>query len=767
MTKEEEIIICPEYIANKEINNNPFLNRKYYRLNEFINKYIYKYKDSTLYYISNKYNMLPSNAKIIMDNLYYIENALNDKTKYLLDIKEDLIKNNYIIYNKYFTHFIKNKKINVIGYSESKYLKNLFKNLNSNFIKNKEINKKFQIYKFHNIEEEVVFLATNISKLINKGIDINKIKIRKEEEYINTINKIFPLFNIPYELNSMTSLFSLNKVKDFLNNIDDNKRINELQKDIDSLGLNSDIQNKLVNIINKYTDINPTVKEFKPVLIYELKNNYIKNKSYTNCVEFIDIYNYDLSDITLFLIGFNQNSIPIIYKDEDFLTDKEKDLLKIDNSYDNNKLEKEKIINILNTVNDIYISYKEETPFNKYNISNVVDDIDYEITSLEYDFSNKEYNKLLYSYKLDELLKYNIKDNITNNLYTNTQIEYNTYSNLFNGINLKEINLNLSTTNMEQFFKCQFSFYINYILKLDTFEETTYIKIGNLFHKILEEVYKNKVEKYEDIIDKYLLEYFPEQTLKQQFYNQKYKNLIIDIINIINSFDTNFENIMFEEWFSVPKTNNIKVVGKIDKIMSLEKEINNIAVIDYKTGFLHADFNKAKHGFDMQLLVYLYLIKNSYKIKNPRFVGMYLMPILYDTFKSDKDKSYKEIIENNMKLFGYSNTDLSILSEFDKNLENSFIQSMKLKKDNSFYAYSKVLNDSEIEELLKIVDKNINEVIDKINKSDFKINPKRLGKNNVSCTFCKFKDLCYMTNNDIVNLKEYKNLEFLGSDNND
>ena len=39
--------------------------------------------------------------------------------------------------------------------------------------------------------------------------------------------------------------------------------------------------------------------------------------------------------------------------------------------------------------------------------------------------------------------------------------------------------------------------------------------------------------------------------------------------------------------------------------------------------------------------------------------------------------------------------------------------------------------------------------------------------NNLGCKYCKFKDICFVTEKNIQNLKEYKNMEFLGGDQDD
>lgn len=42
----------------------------------------------------------------------------------------------------------------------------------------------------------------------------------------------------------------------------------------------------------------------------------------------------------------------------------------------------------------------------------------------------------------------------------------------------------------------------------------------------------------------------------------------------------------------------------------------------------------------------------------------------------------------------------------------------------------------------------------------FDINPKRVGKDNIGCSFCKYSDICFMKEEDVVLLDEHNNLDF-------
>ena len=117
--------------------------------------------------------------------------------------------------------------------------------------------------------------------------------------------------------------------------------------------------------------------------------------------------------------------------------------------------------------------------------------------------------------------------------------------------------------------------------------------------------------------------------------------------------------------------------------------------------------------------------------------------------------------ENNLRLEGYSTDNENILSKFDTTYNDSkLIKGMKTTS-KGFSTYSKVLNDEEIDSMINNTDKLINEGIDKILEGDFTINPKVIDGTNVSCSFCEYKDICYLREKDItyINREEDKDGE--------
>ena len=155
--------------------------------------------------------------------------------------------------------------------------------------------------------------------------------------------------------------------------------------------------------------------------------------------------------------------------------------------------------------------------------------------------------------------------------------------------------------------------------------------------------------------------------------------------------------------------------------------------------------------------VYIYLLKNSKKIKNVRIGGFYLQKILDDI--TDREKRIESL-----KLVGYTNSDIDVIKKVDSSYENSkIIKSLKTTA-NGFSAYSKLLSDSEMNTLTTIVENKIEEVAHDIMNVKFDINPKELDGKLVGCTFCKYKDICFMKNENIVKLKSITKEELLGGE---
>ena len=786
MFKNNQIIITTNVNKKNLLKkiNNQLLNIKIYSINEFNKLFYFDYDEETIFYIMNKYNIKYEIAKIYIDNLYYLENKnyTNNKLIFLSNLKEDLISNKLLKINNLFKSTLINKDIilyNIPLSKEIEYLKNeLSKNNNVSILEDEVQSYKHVIYELQAIEEEVEFIANKICSLIKSGISITNIYLTNlNDEYKKLIKRIFPMFNIPYTLDSSESIYGTFIATKFfeLYNKDLSITLESLKEFVDSKET-EDVYNKIIDIINKYTFVEDKTEALE-MIKYDLKNTKLPKKDIPSSVHEVSLKDTIFTDDDyVFTVSFNQGILPSIHKDESYLTDKDKQELSISLTVDKNNLEKQIIQNKLNSIKNLILTYKKIANGEEFNISSLNDILNYEIEKIStQELTNSEiYNKIKLTSLLDEYYKYGTKSdllNTLNNHYNN--LPYNSYDHTFTGINkddLKEYlnnKMTLSYSSIDKYFKCPFSFYIGNILKLNIYEETFYQLVGTLFHAILEKCLNTNLN-YDELWNQELSHLNHEFTSKEKFFLNKLKeelSFIIDTIKEQENF-TNLHDELHEEriYTSLSGDMNITFTGIIDKIKYKQDNANTIvAIIDYKTGNPNLDLTTLPYGIGMQLPVYLYLAKNSKKLTNIKVAGFYLQKVLNNEVTVDNSHSYEQLKKKNLLLQGYSNEDINILSEFDNSfMDSNIIKSMKVKNDNSFYSYCKVLSDKEMNLITDLAEKKINESAECISNAEFSISPKKIGKVNHGCTLCKFKDICFHSEKDVVELEPLKLDDILG-----
>ena len=480
----------------------------------------------------------------------------------------------------------------------------------------------------------------------------------------------------------------------------------------------------------------------------------------------------------VFLLGFNQGIIPIVYKDEDYLNDKEKEELGLSLTVDKNNIVINESVRLINSIKRMVITCKEQGSDGEYKISNLNEVLNYNVicdVEIPKNYSNL-YNMITLTSLKDLYNKYGSTSeelSFLDSYYKD--MKYMTYNNDFTGIDKKKMleymdnKLLLSYSSLDKYYRCPFSYYLDKVLKINVYEETFYQVIGTLFHAILQKYFDGK-DSFEELWIQGKKEIGREFTAKEEFFLEKLRDELEFVIETIEYQETltDLHDELHEEkiYTSINGNTNITFMGIVDKIKY--KEVNDstiVALIDYKTGTADIDLTMLPYGIGLQLPVYIYLARNNKKFKNVKVAGFYLQKIVNNESSNNDNKDYKEIRRKNLLLQGYSNADTSILYYMDNSYEDSkLIKSMKVKKDGDFSSYAKVLTEKEMDIIERIVVQKIEEGSKKICDADFAIAPKSIDNKNISCTFCKFGDVCYRKNEDIVNLKKLSQEEILGGD---
>lgn len=765
-----KILIINDYAKNTLLKKiNKLLNIKIITLSELKKNYIYDYDYKSVLYVSNKYNCIPSIARKYIENTYYINNEYKSKKIELLTkIKNDLEENNLLIKNNLYRKFLNNKDIVLYNLKYvDKYYLNIIEELSSTnniitYNEEKETSIK-KIYRCNNSEEEISFVCSKICELIKSGIDINNIKLTNvKSDYTYIIRKTFKLFNIPINIKSDESIKSTMIVKKFKELYNEN--ISEVMDKISELITNNyekDIYKSILNVVNKYSDSN--YMDVKEILFDDIDNIKIKRDELKNAVNIIDFKSDLISDNDyVFLINFNEGIIPINHKDEDYLNDIEKNNLGIDTSFTLNEKETNEVIETIKTTNNLILTYSEYNQNNKIYVSSAYssDILEEEKVNLNFNNSNN-YNKLRLLSEKDDNNKYGTLSSDLLTLSAHYKDEpYLTYNNKYKKISNNKLKnylnkgLTLSYSSMNTFYQCSFRYYLDNILRVNKYEERFDAVLGSIFHEILSECFIN--DDYDVILnyEKLISESTYPFNESEKFFLENLKNELLLIIDTIKEQlkYISLKQSMYEKEIKIDISSDVKVTfkGFVDKI--LYDEFNGekiVVIIDYKTGNPLLNINNSIYGLDMQLPVYIYLIKNE--IKNVRIGGFYLQKILSNVSNIQKRKE-------SLKLQGYSNEDIDILEKVDSSYENSCVIKSLRTTQNGFYSYSKIINDEQIDTLYNIVESKVKEARDKILNTEFDINPKEMDDKNIGCKFCKYKDICYMTSRDIVKLKKIDNV---------
>lgn len=737
---KETIIICKKGFKEQFLKLNILKPVKLMTPTEFIKKLYFTYDESAILYVMKKYNIKYDIAKMYLENIYYVEDTLYDieKLDFLVNLKKELKSNSLLIYNKLFQEYVKNVDIILYDIRPNNYLLKALSNLKCKEVKRNYNNYPHEIIKFHNINEEVEYVAYNIASLIDSGISPSKIYLTNvDKSYYNTINRIFPLFNLKVNLNNQVNLVSFPLVREFLKLISSFT----IKESLDKLNQQDPIYNELVKVINKYLiydDIN--------LIIHKIKTSTIPETSYDGAINIIDYLDH-ISDDTeyIFFLGFNDGQVPISYKDTEYITDSIKKYLNLEDTRVLNKYLRIDIIKNLSDIKNLTITYKEKDDKKTYYKSTLSDYFKEVPANINKEISySKKLNQIKLASCYDEYIKYGYKPKDFTYLLNNYSINYFSYNNKYTHIKRDLDKLKLSYSKMQNYNKCAFKYYLTDILKLDIYEENFSTVIGSMVHFVLEQCLSNN----ETDIDKYVTIFIGDKTFtkKENFFLEKYKECIRELLNEIKLEKeyTIFKDAMYEKKIEIDYGNNISFIGIIDKVLYYQDDDTTyVALIDYKTGADQITLKYLKYGLNIQLPIYLYL-SSKLNLKNIVYSGFYLQKF--------------NITEKDYRLIGYSNSDKAVLERFDREYYNSkIIKGMKTKNDGSFYKSAKVLSNDEIKEITDITESQIKNVIENIQNNNFDINPKISEGKNISCTYCKFKDICFVTKLDEVTIepKEY------------
>lgn len=796
----------------KEISNKGIYNITWMSLNELINKLSFTLDDNAVIHVMNHFGYNYDTANTYLKQLPYIKHIkkeelgekdfVSDHTKY------DIISNiNKFLENKKLLHCdslfldnVRTKKIIIYGYIkltnlQKKILDEVLGKEKYEFIPFENVSnadKKYFLLECKNIEEEVYHLCERIAELISNDVSINDIKIvGLSDTYMKYAKKIFNLYGIPIDIKNKYPLLYIPFTKMILDKIDEDTLNEEYINSLNAEELK--ILDKVVNVVNDAYNLlqeeNEKISDevYKEYVLCKLKQTYLKQSESKNKVELLSQEDViTLTEKHIFILNFNQGVFPTVNMDDDYFSDGIKIKFGLDDSSSLNEINEATTLMMLESNNNLYISYHLEEESVKLIKSSVLPESKVEVIKLENSYSiySDEYNKYILGIKLDHYNKYRIKDDLfvrLNSKYKD-EIKHLTYDNNFSNfsekglevvreklsedavkyvkdnalkqsLNETEHQIKLSYSSIDDYNKCAFRYYVSKVLKIDIFEETFSTFLGSLFHDVLKKMYDKNFD-IDKCIEDYVTNAKYKLSTKEKIWLENYIEDIKENTNIIRQFNDIIQykqRLLEEEVYYTEKIDEeftLYMNGFIDKVAFTEvDDTTYLMVVDYKTYKVDIDLSVIPYGLSLQLFVYYQLIKkglvmydtsdrNNIKrvdFKNPQLGGFYIQEILPKDIKGTDTDSYQKSRVKELKLKGYTNIDYRDPSGNGRTMDSrgvmldindDVIKNFKLVSDGSkFYQNATTITTKDIDSLMDDVETQINEAARKIYKGLFAVNP--------------------------------------------
>ena len=390
--------------------------------------------------------------------------------------------------------------------------------------------------------------------------------------------------------------------------------------------------------------------------------------------------------------------------------------------------------------------------------------------------SNKKINKVCGDYfcKINEVNHHNL----------NLRIPSNT------ALKLYSKTLNVSPSSIETYAKCPFYHFILYGLKLKVKEKYLFDsrEVGTFVHYLLENVIKNDIDSIKEentyeIIKKYSLSYLKDNG---KIMDNKTKYLIEELSkstsNVINMIVSEQEKSRFKPTFfelkiddnstvtplSVKLLNGtLNINGIVDRVDTYQDDENfYYRIIDYKTGEKKFRLDEVLMGLNLQMLIYLLVIKNSHSFTDKKMIPSALLyyPALLKESKSSRGLTLEEkekSVYDRLKMNGIINSSSDVLDLFGEDLKcytDSFVRD-KL-------SFEKVFSMDDINNVFEYMINTIKTIGNNILDGKISVSPVEDG-----CKYCKFSSICKFDKkiDKTRKIKSYKNTEvyqMLEGDNN-
>lgn len=742
------IVIAP-YQMHKNLlslyrGKDPFCNVKLMSKEELIGQYKGKVDEEAIKCLIKDYKYGYENALAVKRFLPFIDRDVYG----LLDIKNNLIKKGLLTKNDYLNEFFKDSKIDIFGYSDKD--NELIETLNHfsllyRFVKNEKKKVNSEVIHYETIFDECFYTMNKIASLINDAADINKIYVLTvSSDYSYFLNKFAPSFGYKIDCGIVDNLYSLSLASRFLNQYQQSHDF-ESSKELISDCEDKELLDDFIKVVDSCYDPELSFESQLDFFVGELKRTKVAHPQYKDVVKLIDKPIFE-KDAHIFVLGFSQSNFPKAKKDNELLSDTIKKEVGLNTSLEDAVIEKDIFFDFFYSDNHFYFSFADRSISDTFLKSPWIDELGMEtvIEELPKTIFSKEMMDYYLAKTTDLNEFYSVDSSDYFALKEANKIPYGEYDNSYTGVNVydQDMKLHRSYSNISEYYDCPFSYYLKNALNIDPFEDTLYTKLGKLAHKMFE-LHNQKDFDFDKT--------FEEEKAKFDFSKEEMpiiNNLkesirkASDAIKLHQRYMNN-PQILTERKVSFDLGKNTTVTGIIDKAIILDDKY--LVIVDYKTGNMSFEDKYIEDGYSLQLPIYCLLAKKDEQLSKYHLIGTFINNVINPKLGGEKKET--DLIDAFYRLNGKVLADRDVISNLDGTLaggKSEFIKSVKITKANEFAKSNSLASKEEFDYFAEVALRKLLEADTRIRNNDFVINPLFIAENKGGCTYCPYKDICYV-----------------------
>ena len=340
--------------------------------------------------------------------------------------------------------------------------------------------------------------------------------------------------------------------------------------------------------------------------------------------------------------------------------------------------------------------------------------------------------------------------------------------------------LETSISQLEQYQRCAFSYYLKYGLQLSEQEQFRIqgLDTGNFMHDVMEAFFDQVLQRHLEIremtqeqIEQMVISivneklhmprnYLFSSSAKFMVLTYRLKKVIVTSMKYIiqslmqSDFQIYGNEVEFHQNKDYPPIvieledgKKVEITGKIDRI-DIAKSGNDryIRIIDYKSSVKNIDLNEVVAGLQIQLLTYLGAVTKIEEVIPAGVLYFSLIDPIVKANKNQTDEEIEEEIKKRFKMQGLILADVQVVKMMDHTLEKGASKLVPAYIDasgNLSPKFSSTVTKEQFENLQQYIKVLIRNIAKEILQGNIAVKPYyNRKKKKTPCEYCAYQSIC-------------------------